>query len=89
MRAEGDTNLISDGLYDIIDGVRAHEIIIETPCHHKDLSTIAVEILYLVLCTIADRITELKKDSRLKYVFVFKNHGQSLVLHWRILTFKS
>ena len=66
-----------EGLYDKISGVGAHEVIIETPCHSATLSTISIPEFIDVLTTYRNRIADLKRDRRLKYVLVFKNHGIS------------
>jgi len=72
---KGDLDRHGKGMYDLMNGIGAHEIIIATPYHDpgtfmKDLSQI--EKLNDALMA---RIRELKKDDRLKYALIFKNHG--------------
>lgn len=66
-----------EGLYDKISGVGAHEVIIETPSHNATLSTISIPEFINILTVYRKRIADLKKDTRLKYVLVFKNKGIS------------
>ena len=38
LRVEGELNRRGEGMYDVMDGVGAHEVIIETPEHDKSLA---------------------------------------------------
>ena len=40
---EGNLDKLGDGLYDKMNGIGAHEVIIETPNHEETLSTMPVE----------------------------------------------
>jgi len=64
------------GIFDMMNGIGAHEVIIETPRHNEDFYNSDKEQVERVLSTYRDRIVDLKKDDRLKYVLVFKNRGQ-------------
>jgi len=76
-RVEGDPSRAGNGLYDTMQPVGAHEVIVENARHDRQLwNSDDREIeQYLALC--AQRIIDLKKDGRFKYVSVFKNHGTS------------
>lgn len=63
------------GLFDKMNGVGAHEVIIETPDHQSTLATLTGEQVEQVLWAYRARITDLKNDRRFRYVMVFKNHG--------------
>ncbi len=63
------------GMFDVMSGFGAHEVIIETPDHNKNLKDQSVEELSKVLKTFQYRIEELYKDKRLRYCLVFKNEG--------------
>jgi UDPglucose--hexose-1-phosphate uridylyltransferase len=56
-------------------GVGVHEVIIETPDHNLTLDKMEVKGIEDVFWAIRDRLVELKRDKRFKYVMVFKNHG--------------
>ena len=74
---EGTMNRQGEGLYDKMNGIGAHEVIIETPEHQHTLATMPVRGVEDVLWAYRDRIIDLKKDRRFKYVLIFKNHGDA------------
>src|SRR3972149_3883932 len=53
----------------------AHEGVVETPEHATTLAGLAVEDVARVLQMFRQRIQDLKKDLRFRYVQVFKNQG--------------
>jgi UDPglucose--hexose-1-phosphate uridylyltransferase len=77
LRIEGELEPSGEGLYDRMNGVGAHEVIIEAPEHGATLESLSVEHLAQVLRAYRDRILDLAKDARLDYVMVFKNHGEA------------
>ncbi|HKV49408.1 MAG TPA: hypothetical protein VJN69_15040 [Candidatus Acidoferrales bacterium] len=81
-RVEGDVDRVADGIYDRMASVGAHEIIVETSEHDVVLSRLPDEDIELVLQAYAARIVDLKRDSRFKYVTVFKNVGLQSGEEW-------
>lgn len=77
LRVEGELEPAGEGMFDRMNGVGAHEVIIETPDHDATLATLPAEAVADVLLAFRDRILDLKKDPRLDYVLVFKNHGEA------------
>ncbi len=77
LKVEGDLNREGDGVYDKMNGVGAHEVIIESPDHKQTLAGISTRQFEEVLWAYRDRIIDLKKDSRLRYILIFKNHGEA------------
>ncbi|HEV8540256.1 MAG TPA: galactose-1-phosphate uridylyltransferase [Nitrospiraceae bacterium] len=75
LHIEGDLGREGIGLYDRMNGVGAHEVIIETPDHKTTLADLPTKRLEDVLWAYRDRIVDLKRDLRLRYILVFKNHG--------------
>ena len=75
LRVEGEMGGHADGVYDAMDGVGAHEVIIETPRQGEQLEELPDWHMELVLHAWRDRIVDLKNDKRLKCAVVFKNHG--------------
>ncbi len=75
LRIEGDLNRRGEGIYDKMNGIGAHEVIIETPDHKLDLADLNAEQFYNLVLTYKLRIADLKKDPRLRYVMIFKNFG--------------
>jgi UDPglucose--hexose-1-phosphate uridylyltransferase len=74
-RVEGEPNRSAEGIFDRMEAVGAHEVIVETPEHAKPLIRLNDEEIGRVLEAYALRIADLKRDARFKYVTVFKNHG--------------
>ena len=72
---EGDLNKRGDGIYDMMQGVGAHEVIIESPKHVVSTSELTEEQIREVLWVYRDRLVDLKKDSRFVYGMIFKNVG--------------
>ena len=74
---EGTLNRQAEGMFDRMNGIGAHEVIIETPDHTASLATLPPKRIEDVLWTFRDRILDLKKDKRFKYILLFKNHGEA------------
>ena len=77
LQIEGDLNRQGEGIYDKMNGIGAHEVIIETPDHNKKLSDLDENHISEVILAWQQRVLDLKKDERFKYVVIFKNHGEA------------
>lgn len=77
LQIHGELNKTGDGIFDKMNGIGAHEVIIETPDHTKSLSTLPLKSVEDVLLAYQMRINDLKNDSRFKYALVFKNEGEA------------
>ena len=75
LRIEGDLGKAGEGVYDRMNGIGAHEVIVETERHDLDLFDLPENRIGNVLRAYRDRLLDLKKDRRFKSVIVFKNHG--------------
>ncbi|MFQ3573234.1 MAG: galactose-1-phosphate uridylyltransferase [Thermodesulfovibrionales bacterium] len=76
LQIHGELNKRGEGVFDMINGIGAHEVIIETPEHLHSLATLPIKAVEDVLWAYYFRISDLKKDNRLKYVLIFKNEGE-------------
>jgi len=77
LKVEGQVNRRGKGLYDVINGIGAHEVIVETPQHIANIADLdEVQIAKGITCWI-DRVVDLGRDERFKYVQIFKNYGSS------------
>jgi UDPglucose--hexose-1-phosphate uridylyltransferase len=65
------------GLYDKMNGIGAHEVIIETPEHDRGLADLSAAELEAVLRAWRERMVDLARDQRFRYLLVFKNHGRA------------
>lgn len=75
LQIEGSLDRRGEGLYDKMNGVGAHEVVIESPVHDQDMADLPVEHIELVLQAYRARVLDLHRDRRLRYVLIFKNHG--------------
>ncbi len=76
LQIEGGLDRHGEGLYDRMNGVGAHEVVIESPDHQLELADLPVAHIHQVLLAYRERIIDLHKDKRLRYVLIFKNHGE-------------
>jgi len=72
----GDLNNRGVGMYDVLDGVGAHEIVVETPRHGVSLPDLPVDHVADILRAYHDRVLDLKGDERFRYVLVHKSYGE-------------
>lgn len=77
LQIEGDLDRTGLGLYDMMNGVGAHEVIIESPGHDDGFQNYSREQIARIIKTYADRYRDLKRDRRFKYILIFKNHGSA------------
>lgn len=77
LRIEGSLNRAPDGIYDRMNGIGAHEVIIETNQHELDMADMPLSQVQEVLRAYRERLTDLQRDTRFQYILIFKNHGQS------------
>jgi UDPglucose--hexose-1-phosphate uridylyltransferase len=75
LRIEGELNREGEGIYDKMNGIGAHEVVIETPLHYETIATLPLKAVKDVLWAYRERMTDLRRDQRFRYVLVFKNHG--------------
>src|SRR2546427_11277646 len=64
---EGTLNRQAEGMFDRMNGVGAHEVIIETPDHTASMATLPPKRIEDVLWPFRDRILDLKKDRRVQH----------------------
>lgn len=72
---QGDLENRGEGMYDVMNGVGAHEVIIECPHSETNLSHLPVEQIREVLVAYQSRLNDLKRDTRLIHALIFKNKG--------------
>ncbi len=65
------------GMFDVMSGYGAHEVVIENPDHNKQMADLSHSQMVLVLNQYQRRYKSLSSDSSLKYVVIFKNFGAS------------
>jgi UDPglucose--hexose-1-phosphate uridylyltransferase len=75
LQVEGTLDRQGEVLFDRMNGIGAHEVIIETPDHGKLLAAMSEAEIERVLWAFRERIVDLKRDIRFRYILIFKNHG--------------
>ncbi|MFH1715632.1 MAG: galactose-1-phosphate uridylyltransferase [Elusimicrobiota bacterium] len=77
LQVEGKAERTFEGMYEKINGIGAHEVIVETPNHKETIGQMPQKQVEDILWAYKERILDLKNDSRLEYILIFKNHGRS------------
>ena len=74
-RIEGEPHRRSEGIYDAMNTVGAHEVLVQGVRHDIELWQASDAEISQFLLLAAQRIQDLKNDLRFKYVTLFKNYG--------------
>ncbi|HET6268352.1 MAG TPA: galactose-1-phosphate uridylyltransferase [Acidobacteriota bacterium] len=77
LQIEGELNPEGEGMFDKMNGIGAHEVIIESPKHDATLASMPEKDLESMFWAFRDRILDLRRDKRLRYVLLFKNQGEA------------
>ncbi len=77
LKVEGDLNREGRGIFDKMNGIGAHEVIIETADHFKNMVDLTDKEMEDVLWAYRARTLDLKKDPRFRYILIFKNQGEA------------
>jgi UDPglucose--hexose-1-phosphate uridylyltransferase len=73
---EGELGRRGVGMYDKMNSVGANEIIIETPEHYRRPEDLGVEQVLRIVRTYKERVSDLERDGRMRYILIFKNSGK-------------
>jgi UDPglucose--hexose-1-phosphate uridylyltransferase len=76
LMVEGELDRRGEGMYDMMNGVGAHEVIIECPEHDLSPATMAPRQVEEMLFSYRARCADLTQDRRFKYINIFRNHGR-------------
>lgn len=74
---EGNLDKEGEGIYDKMNGIGAHEVVIESPDHDEPFIYLPPERMLLLFRAFRDRLVDLSRDPRFKYVMIFKNSGKA------------
>ena len=74
---QGEPDRAGEGMFDKMNGIGTHEVIIENPDHQVTLASISVDGFVDVLTAYRQRIQTLAQDPRFRYVLIFKNQGRA------------
>jgi UDPglucose--hexose-1-phosphate uridylyltransferase len=74
---EGGLNREGVGMFDKMNGVGAHEVVIESPSHEATFPDLTQQQVEEVCWAWRDRVLDLKRDQRFRYILIFKNWGEA------------
>ncbi len=72
---KGDLDRHGKGIYDLMNGVGTHEVVVMTPKHGEGMQELSNKDIGETMQVLASRMQDLRKDTRLKYALIFQNHG--------------
>lgn len=75
LRIEGSLDKEGVGLYDRMNGIGAHEVVVDTPLHGETLANMDIRGIQNLFIAFKERVLDLAKDRRFRFTIVFKNHG--------------
>ncbi len=65
-----------NGVYERMNGVGAHEVVVETPDHCSEIPDLPEAQVIRIVETYVQRLKNLMENPRFRYVQLFKNHGK-------------
>jgi len=71
---EGEFDRRPEGMYDVMEAIGAHEIVVEAPEHHQNLATLEPSQIERVLFAYRERMIDLEKDQRFQQFLILKNY---------------
>lgn len=71
---EGDFDRRPEGMYDVMEAIGAHEIVVESPLHQQSLATMDSFQIERILLAYRERFIDLKKDQRFEQFLILKNY---------------
>lgn len=74
---EGDLNPQGLGMFDLMNGIGAHEIIIDNPHHDWDMADATPDEMRAVFTAYISRMLNLRNDERFHYTLIFRNNGNT------------
>jgi UDPglucose--hexose-1-phosphate uridylyltransferase len=75
LHIEGGLEKSAEGMYDSMNAIGAHEILVETPEHDQHWAALEVLQLERILRACQQRSVDLRNDRRFRHVIWVKNHG--------------
>jgi UDPglucose--hexose-1-phosphate uridylyltransferase len=71
---EGGFDRKAEGMYDVMEGIGAHEILVESPEHHDNLATMDPQQIGKMVLAFRERLIDLEKDPRFQQFLIIKNY---------------
>ena len=74
LRIEGDLVRRGSGMFDLMNAIGAHELVSDTPDHTRGWADFSPAEMARLLLMYRNRLNDLRRDPRFRYVLVLKNH---------------
>jgi UDPglucose--hexose-1-phosphate uridylyltransferase len=71
---EGEFDRRPEGMYDMMEAVGAHEIVVEAPEHHQNFATLESSRIEKILFAYRERLIDLERDHRFQQFLILKNY---------------
>lgn len=68
-------DIIKAGIYESMSGAGNHEVFIESPRHNGTLGSYPLNHIINIIRALKERYQDLKKNTLIKYIQIFKNYG--------------
>lgn len=74
----GDAGREGIGMFDAMNSIGIHEVLVETPLHTQTLQSIPIDMVREVVWAYKQRLLEIKKNPRFKHMMIVKNSGRGV-----------
>jgi len=71
---EGEFDRRPEGMYDVMEAIGAHEIVVEAPEHKQNFASMDTQQIEKVLRAYRERLIDLEKDRRFQQFLILKNY---------------
>jgi UDPglucose--hexose-1-phosphate uridylyltransferase len=71
---EGDFGRRPEGMYDVMEAIGAHEIVVEAPEHRQNFATMEPDQIEKILIAYRERLIDLERDLRFQQFLILKNY---------------
>jgi UDPglucose--hexose-1-phosphate uridylyltransferase len=78
LHPEGDSGREGIGMFDAMNSIGIHEVVVETPEHQTALQDASPEQVREVIWAYKQRLIEIKKNPRFKHFMIVKNSGKGV-----------
>ncbi|HNX75175.1 MAG TPA: galactose-1-phosphate uridylyltransferase [Candidatus Rifleibacterium sp.] len=78
LKPDGDSDREGIGMFDAMNSIGVHEMVIESPNHTTTIQSASIEQVREVIWAYKQRLLEIKKNPRYKHFMIVKNSGEGV-----------
>lgn len=78
LKPDGDSDREGIGMFDAMNSIGVHEMVIESPRHSSTIQNSTIEQVREVIWAYKQRLLEIKKNPRYKHFMIVKNSGEGV-----------